>query len=43
MKDLFKLYADEKNQETKDDELQIEDMEEVSGGANRPHRPGGAR
>lgn len=43
MKDLFKLYADEKNQETKDDELQIEDMEEVSGGANRPSRPGVAR
>lgn len=43
MKDLFKLYADEKNQDTKDDELQIEDMEEVSGGANRPKRPGVAR
>lgn len=41
MKDLFKLYIeDEEKDENKDAQLSEEEMDNVSGGAQRPRHPG---
>ena len=44
MKDLFKLYLeDEEKDENQDTQLSEEEMDNVSGGAQRPTRPGSGR
>lgn len=46
MKKLFEAHKADENQNTSDvknDELKIEDIEEVAGGAQRPTRPGSGR